>query len=202
MKKLFAAMAAFAMILATSCGSKSENNDADVAETISVDSVVANPEAFLGDTITIEGVVSHLCKHGGRKAFLLGSTDNTLIRCEATPEMGGAFPQECIHKPMAVTGVVVESRIDEAPIQQMEAQHAEQVKMVAEQAGDEQAAAVEQAATGCDTERKAQGMADVNSFADQMASYRARIAERNEKEGKPYLSSYYIVATAYEILPE
>ena len=202
MKKLFAAMAAFAMILATSCGSKSENNEAEVAETISVDSVVAYPEAFLGDTITIEGVVSHLCKHGGRKAFLLGSTENTLFRCEATPEMGGAFPQDCIHKPMAVTGVVVESRMDEAAIQQMEAQHAEQVKMIAEQAGKEQAQAVEQAATGCDTERKAQGMADVNSFADQMAAYRARIAERNEKEGKPYLSSYYLVATSYEILPE
>ena len=35
-----------------------------------------------------------------------------------------------------------------------------------------------------------------------MADYRARIAARAKAEGKPYLSSYYIVATAYEILPE
>ena len=90
----------------------------------------------------------------------------------------------------------------EEDIAQIEAQHAEQVKMVAEQAGAEQAEAVDKASTGCETERKAQGQGDIDSFQAQMADYRARIAARAEKEGKPYLSSYYIVATSYEILPE
>ncbi len=203
MKKsiLFSAVACLGMMLAASCGSKN-TNEVEVAEALSVDTIVANPEAFLGDTVTIEGVVSHLCKHGGKKAFVLGADENTMIRCEATPEMGGAFPQESIHKPIRVTGVVVESRIDEETVKQMEAQHAEQVKMVAEQAGQEQADAVAQAATGCETERKAQGQGEIETFEAQMADYRARIAARAEKEGKPYLSSYYIVASAYEILPE
>lgn len=74
--------------------------------------------------------------------------------------------------------------------------------MVAEQAGQEQADAVAQAATGCETERKAQGQGEIETFEAQMADYRTRIAARAEKEGKPYLSSYYIVASAYEILPE
>lgn len=203
MKKIFAALASFAMILSiSSCGSKSDNSSADEVVALSVDTVVANPEAFLGDTIVVEGVVSHLCKHGGKKAFLLGSTDQTMIRCESTPEMGGAFPQESIHKPMRVTCTVVESRMTEETLKQMEAQHAEQVKMIAEQAGEEQAAAVDAAASGCETERKAQGQADIETFAGQMADYRARIAERTEKEGKPYLSTYYIVTYDYEILPE
>ena len=107
MKKaiLFSAVACLGMMLAASCGSKN-TNEVEVAEALSVDTVVANPEAFLGDTVTIEGVVSHLCKHGGKKAFVLGADENTMIRCEATPEMGGAFPQESIHKPIRVTGVV------------------------------------------------------------------------------------------------
>lgn len=203
MKKSFfiSALACIGMLMASSCGNKAENT-VEESEALSVDTVVANPESFVGDTIVVEGVVSHLCKHGGKKAFLLGSDENTMIRCEATPEMGGYFPQETIHKPMKVTGVVVESRMTEETVQQIEAQHAEQVKMIAEQAGEEQAAAVDKAAAGCETERKAQGQGEIESFAAQMADYRARIAERAEKEGKPYLSSYYIVATAYEVLPE
>lgn len=203
MKKsiLITALACLGMMIASSCGNKAENSTEEVVA-LSVDTVVANPEAFVGDTITVEGVVSHLCKHGGKKAFLLGSNENTMIRCEATPEMGGYFPQETIHKPMVVTGIVVESRISEETVKQMEAQHAEQVKMIAEQAGEEQAAAVNAAATGCETERKAQGQGEIESFEAQMADYRARIAARAEKEGKPYLSSYYIVASAYEVLPE
>ncbi len=201
-KSIFLSAIAFiGLALATACGNKTENT-AETVEALGVDTIVANPEAFLGDTITIEGVVSHLCKHGGKKAFVLGSDENTMIRCEATPEMGGAFPKESIHKPIRVTGVVVESRMDEEAVKQLEANHVEQVKMIAEQAGAEQAAAVENAATGCDTERKAQGQGDIETFAAQIADYRARIAERAEKEGKPYLSTYYIVATSYEILPE
>lgn len=205
-KSIFlAAIACLSMMFATSCGNKAANADTAAVETlevISVDSVMVNPEALLNDTITVEGVVSHLCKHGAKKAFLLGSNENTMIRCEATPEMGGAFPQDCIHKPMRVTGVVVESRLGEEEVKQMEAQHAEQVKMVAEQAGKEQAEAVDKAAAGCETERKAAGQAELATFAAQMADYRARIAERNAKEGKPYLSTYYIVASSYEVLPE
>lgn len=204
MKKslFFSAIAFLGMVIATSCGNKSENNVNEDTVVVSIDSVVTNPEAYLGDTITVEGVVSHLCAHGGKKAFLLGSDENIMIRCEATPEMGGAFPQESVHKPMQVTGVVVESRLGEEEVKQIEAQHAEQVKMIAEQAGAEQAATVDKAATGCETERKAQGQGEIDSFAAQIADYRARIAERAEKEGKPYLSTYYIVAYSYEILPE
>lgn len=201
-KTLFiSAMAFLGMVMASSCGNKAAN-EAEEVQALSVDTIVANPEAFVGDTVTIEGSVSHLCKHGGKKAFVLGSDDNTMLRCDATPEMGGAFPQDCIHKAIRVTGVVTESRIDEETVKQMEAQHAEQVKMIAEQAGQEQADAVANAATGCETERKAQGQGEIDTFEAQMADYRARIAARAEKEGKPYLSSYYIVAYSYEILPE
>lgn len=112
----FAAILAFA---ATGCSSKASTETAE-ADAITVDTILANPEAFVGQTVTIEGVVSHLCKHGGRKAFLLGSDDNTMIRCDATPEMGNVFPQETIHQPLRVTGVVMESRLDEQVIRGLE----------------------------------------------------------------------------------
>lgn len=197
------AVAALAMLFTASCGSTDRNSVTETAETaISVDSLFVNPDAFVGDTITVEGVCSHLCKHGGKKAFLVGSDQNTLIRCESTADMGGYFPQETIHHPLRVTGVLVEYRIGENEVVAMEEQHAQQVAMVAEQQGAEQADAVANDAGGCDTERRAQGQADINTFADRMADYRAKIAARNEAEGKPYISTYYIVANSYEILPD
>ncbi len=44
--------------------------------------------------------------------------------------------------------------------------------------------------------------AELATFAAQMADYRARIAARDSIEGKPYLSTYYIQATSYSVLPD
>lgn len=194
----FAAILTFA---ATGCSSKASTETAE-ADAITVDTILANPEAFVGQTVTIEGVVSHLCKHGGRKAFLLGSDDNTMIRCDATPEMGNVFPQETIHQPLRVTGVVMESRLDEQVIRGLEQDRQGQIERIAEQQGQEEAENYKNTPTGCETERKAAGQAEVETFAAQMADYRQRIAQRDSLEGKPYLSTYYIQATAYEILPQ
>lgn len=194
------AFAALMALAATSCGSKNSSETSDEAS-LTVDTILANPEAFVGQTVTIEGVVSHLCKHGGRKAFLLGSDENTMIRCDATAEMGNVFPQETIHQPLRVTGVVMESRLDEQTIRQLEQDRQGQIERIAEQQGTEEAANYQNAPTGCETERKAAGQAEVETFAAQMADYRRRIAERDSLEGKPYLSTYYIQANAYEILP-
>lgn len=192
--KFFAAIAVVAMSL-TSCGgsSKQEAATTDSIAAISVDEVLANPDSLVGQTITIEGVCSHLCKHGGKKAFVLGSGDSQLLRCESTPEMGGAFSKEIIHKPISVTGILREERIDEAAVKRMEEQYANQ-----EAAVD----ATTEAAVGCDTERQARGQADITTIEERMRDYRIRIAQRDSIEGKPYLSFYYLESKSYEILPE
>lgn len=197
---LWAIAALFALAI-TGCSSKSSSETAE-ADTVTVDSILANPDSYVGQTVTIEGVVSHLCKHGGRKAFLLGSDENSMIRCDATAEMGNVFRQETIHQPLRVTGVVMESRLDENTIRQLEQDRQGQLERIAEQQGEEEAANYQNAPTGCETERKVAGQENVETFAAQMADYRRRIAERDSLEGKAYLSTYYIQATAYEILPQ
>lgn len=106
----------------------------------------------------------------------------------------------------------MESRIDEAAVREMEAQRAGQIQRATEAAGEadaanaeaaaQQAEALKNALAGCETERKAAGQAELATFAAQMADYRARIAARDSIEGKPYLSTYYIQATSYSVLPE
>lgn len=204
MKKLLFAFSAIAMLAMASCSSKSADNIAATEEVValSVDSVMANPDNFVNDTISVEGVVSHLCKHGGKKAFLLGTGEDILIRCEATEQMGGFFPQETIHHPMLAKGILRETRIDEDVVKQLEAAHEAQVAQLAEQLDSEQLAQTADNPGGCETERKAQGQGDIDSFAAQMADYRAKIADRAAREGKSYLSQYYLETISYEILPE
>ncbi|MBR5743867.1 MAG: hypothetical protein IKX94_00905 [Muribaculaceae bacterium] len=200
--KVIKLLALSALILGfASCqsGQKDENaqDSTAVAEVavISVDDLLANPDSLLGQTITVEGVCSHLCKHGGRKAFLIGAGENSsLFRCEATEEMGGSFPQETIKKNLRVTGVLVEDRIDEEYVKSMEEQNAAAEK-VAKKEGNEA-----KKGESCETEAKAQGQDAAASFADRMADYRARIAERQAKEGKAYLSFYHLDAKKYEIV--
>lgn len=190
----FATVAFFAMSL-TSCGgsSKQDASATDTIATITVDEVFVNPDSLVGQEITIEGVCSHLCKHGGKKAFVLGTGSSQLLRCESTPEMGGAFSKETIHKPISVTGILREERIDEAAVKRMEEQYANQESTVD---------ATTEAAVGCDTERQARGQADITTIEDRMKDYRIRIAQRDSIEGKPYLSFYYLESKSYEILPE
>ena len=205
MKKSLLFLSFIALCLGiVSCGgaaSKSEQLP-DAAEAISVDQVLADPDALVGDTIVIEGVCSHLCRHGGRKAFVAGSADSIMLRCEAFPLMGEPFPKSTIHHPIRVTGVLREQRIDEAAVAEMERENNERLERIAQERGEESAELAARAASGCDTERAAQGQKDLTTFNERMADYRARIAERNEREGRPYLSFYYLDAISYETLSE
>ena len=184
--RLIAFGAAFALMagMAACSGSKQQAAE-EVAQvtTLSVDTILNSPEAFVGDTVYVAGECSHLCQHGGRKAFLLGADTTLVLRCEATAEMGGAFAPDCVGKQLVVTGVVCEQRIGEDEVNAMEEKYA------ATQGSSDHA---------CSTEAKAQGQAEIDSFAARMANYRERIAARNEAEGKPYLSFYYIEAKSYD----
>ncbi len=192
-----------ALVLMTACGSNNKNNETQVSENvITVDEVLASPDEYVDKIVSMEGICSHLCKHGGRKAFIVGATANNMIRCEATQEMGGAFPPETIHKPLLVTGILRESRIGEDDIREMERQQAERIARAQEQGIEDAATAVDEAdtAAGCETEKAARGQADIKSFNARMADYRARIAQRDSIESKPYLSFYYLETTAYEVM--
>lgn len=205
-KNIFIALAVLASAFTYSCGNSNKNAEetSDGGQSVmSVDQVLADAQNLIGDTISVEGVCSHLCKHGGRKAFVLGSNDSLLLRCEAYPLMGTPFTKETIHKPIEVKGILKEDRVDEEAVAKMEHQYAmlNNQNDASDQFGEETAKAAEPTG-GCDTERAARGQQNLTSFADRIADYRARIAQRNEKVGKPYLSFYYLEAISYEILPE
>lgn len=54
--------------------------------------------------------------------------------------------------------------------------------------------------SSCESDQKARGETPVNSVEERISNFRKRIAERQAKEGKNYLSFYSVTADSYEIL--
>ncbi len=99
MKKVLFILAAALMAL-TAC-----QKQAKQAQVIySIDEVYQQADSLLGDTIVFQGICSHLCKHGGRKAFLMGSDETRILRVEGA-KMGN-FAPECINNLVRVRGIV------------------------------------------------------------------------------------------------
>lgn len=191
--KLFVAAILCAATFTACSGNQTKNSEntetAPVAvKTTNVDDILANGEKFAGKEVVIEGVCSHRCKHGGGKMFVMGNDNSNIIRIESSKE-SGKFPAEVTNALVQVKGTVAEERIDEAYLQNWESKLGEETK----QHGESEA--------GCSTEKAARKeSATTKTTKERISDYRKRIAERNEKEGKPYLSFYHINAVSYEIL--
>lgn len=183
-------VALMAMVNFNSCGNKQQKQQDEASEqltgAIDVDSLLAAADSLSGQEVTVEGVCTHICKHGGRKIFLMGSDDTQTIRIEAGKV--GKFDQKCVNSLVKVTGMLVEQRVDEAYLENWE----NQLKAAtAEKHGDSDAA-------GCSTEKQARGET-ANSPEQRIADFRKKIAARKARDGKEYLSFYYVEANNYEI---
>lgn len=179
--------------IGTSCSNKQKSTE-ETATTeqasgaMEIDDLLANAESLTDQEVTIEGVCTHACKHGATKIFLMGSDDTKTIRVEAGTKIG-SFKPETVNNLVRITGKLVEQRIDEAYLTEWEAQVKAQT---AEKHGTTE--------QGCASEQKARGEAPANSIEERITNFRQRIADRQAKEGKNYLSFYYIEGDTYEIV--
>ena len=111
MKRILSLAAIFAVSLFAVSGAFAQE------ATLKVDDVLANGEQYVGKTVAVEGLCSHLCKHGGRKMFL--RSGKGLLRVESTAKTG-AFKSETINEPVRVVGTLAETRIDETYLRNWE----------------------------------------------------------------------------------
>lgn len=181
------AAALCAVAALASCGNSSKNQadvdttDIAVPVVLTVDKVLADGNEYLNDTITVEGVCTHLCAHGSTKAFL-ANPDTTaaspMLMCMATEAIGGAFDPSCPEKTLTVSGVL---RPNTATASNINA-YAERMKAEAE-------------AGHCDTESKAFGTA---------ADLKARLDEQMAKnpEDTVLVIGYYLEALSYALPQE
>lgn len=181
-------------LVALSACQKGNNKNSDEetsgeTSSITVDQVLSTPDDYIGQTITLQGVCTHICKHGGCKLFLMGSDDDHTIRVDAG-EAIGSFPTDVVNNLVEIEGKLVEERIDEAYLAKWESELKEELS---KEHGNENE-------SGCAADMKANSEAMANSVAERIANFRARIAERSEREGKAYVSIYHVEADRYKVL--
>ena len=177
------------LVMATSCNNKNNKNkqkeqtEQKVETFMQVDDVLKDAEKLAGKEVAIEGVCTHICAHGGGKIFMMGSDDTKTIRVEAGKL--GSFDKKCVNAVVKVNGILKEERIDEAYLQKWE----ESLKNETEEKHGH-------GEGGCDSSKKARGET-ANTSEDRIAAFRQKIADRQAKEGKAYLSFYFIEAVKY-----
>jgi len=211
MKKTILLSLSVLTLLFASCGGNKSNQQATeasapAAQSISVDSLMANAESLIDQQVTIEGVCTHTCRHGATKIFVMGSNSDNLVRCEAAELK--RFSKECVHSVVRVTGYVRETRMDEAYLQRwkqnyeqaMQEQQAQADEAIQQGESPAEANEAVSSSAGCETESRARGEQG-NTIDEKIAAYREQIAARKAAEGKEYLSFYHIETTSYEVVP-
>ena len=102
-------------ILFFGCNNASKQNENQAAEksavVYSVDDLYANAAELQGKEVVVKGTVMHVCKQGGGRCFLMGSTEDMNIRVEAGEKIG-AFSQEQMGSDLTITGVFKEVRTE------------------------------------------------------------------------------------------
>ncbi len=179
-------------VFVTGCsgkGQQTENGGQTTA--MQVDLLLDEADGRVDSTVTVEGLCTHICRHGGKKIFLMGSDDTRTIRVEAVEKIG-SFKQEAVNSIVEVTGVLKEQRIDETYLANWE----ERLKAQTEEEHGESGGA------GCTHEQKARNESAVNTAQERIDNFRHRIAERKGNEGKDYLSFYFIEADSYTLKTE
>lgn len=165
---------------------------ADTAR-VTLRELLADPEAYVNRQVEVTAPCVHLCRHGARKVFLsptVRGQDDSLVRCEASAQMVGPFPAGCVGKTVRLVGIVREDILDEAGLHRLQEDHAARQALIAQEVHVDSADVPHE--QRCPTEQASTGQAGLDDFNDQVADYRRRIAQRQAREGKNYLSLFYI----------
>lgn len=112
-----------ASILFVSCNQKTEVVQKPVVETkiLKVEDLTSNTYEYKNDKVTVEGLCIHVCKHSGKKLFIIGNSENDKLQVY-TSEVIPAFDQKLNGSKLRLTGTLEEERIDMSKIAEMESE--------------------------------------------------------------------------------
>ncbi len=118
----------------------------------------------------------------------MGDDESQIIRIQAG-ELG-SFDKKCLNSMVKVTGTLKETKVTPEDVDKMEARMKEAAKSDNKSHG---------AGHSCSNDSKANGE-KATTQEGRIAELRTKIAERNQKSGKNYLSYYFVEASEYEVL--
>ncbi len=107
-------------VLAFSVAFAANDNKVKI-DSLSVTEITENAENLIEKEVSIIGTVDHVCKHGGKKLFIFDENNpQKRFKIIAGKEIG-AFKMELEGSEILVKGVIKETRVDEAFLDNWEA---------------------------------------------------------------------------------
>jgi fructose-specific component phosphotransferase system IIB-like protein len=107
--RLFSVLLVFCFLY-YSCNNKGGNKQAESGEIVKVtfDSLIANPENYIGKTLAVEGKVVFVCPSCGKKLKITGNDPDANLVVEAG-ELIPKFSTDLIGSTIEVEGMIVKS---------------------------------------------------------------------------------------------
>ena len=176
-----------AALLLASCGEKAEVDNAAQTAQVSLASFDTDAANYVGKTVEVTGTVDHVCRHSGKKMFIVGDNADDRLKIDAGPDMAG-FAIELEGSKVKVVGTVEEQRMYAADLDEMEAG-----LCATEQADVKKAMKAE---TGEGEHHQAQAEEGNEEALAQVKSLRQQL----EESGKEYLAFYSVTCRSFEEL--
>jgi hypothetical protein len=99
-------------------GSGTSNEQEQEMQTLTITEFMSNAAESIGQEVQVTGIISHVCKHGGKRCFITDGENS--IRIEASGNIS-AFNNENQGNEMIVRGIVKERRLEAELIAEREA---------------------------------------------------------------------------------
>ena len=100
------------------CSNNTQKEQPSEQGIMQVDQVMKDPAAQIDQTITLEGVVTHVCKHGGKRLHLSKAGSDEIVRVRIAGDLP-PFDRELEGSTVQITGMFVEERLDQAYLNQL-----------------------------------------------------------------------------------
>ncbi len=164
------------VLLSAACQSNKTNNNTtqtaeEPAKAFVVEQLLADAETMIDKEVSVQGHVTHTCKHSGKRCFIVGDNPQLSIRIEAGGKIQG-FNRELVGSTITVKGILKERRLSEEYLEQWE----EKVKA---------------------KEAKEDGTAE--TCAAEMSNI-SNMRQWMEDNNKDYYSIFYINGISYEMV--
>jgi hypothetical protein len=169
---------AITTLLLAACGGE---NVQQAPVEVTIEEFNANTADFVGKTLVLTGIVDHVCKHGGKRMFVMGTTPDERVKIEAGEV--GSFDVALEGSEVRVEGVVMELRIDDAYLDNWE-----------EEACSEESRDMAKVGQGGGEEEAHDG--EHEKTLEQIESMRQKLAD----SGKDYLGYYHLECVSFREL--
>ncbi|MBC8313953.1 MAG: hypothetical protein H8E51_00485 [Bacteroidetes bacterium] len=137
--------------------------------------------AYVDQPVWIEGTAYHVCKHGGKRMFIVGDNDSVMVEITTGPDVV-MFDEALVGSRVNVLGILKEERIDDKYLNEWEAE-----VMTPEENHE---AGLHEGTKGHEDQPDEDKLEQINDLREQL-----------KESGNDYLSFYSIEAIYFEELP-